>query len=77
MATRSVIRGTSMAVSVYSTVIKATRDLATLQPNVNKMELGLGPPPVAVSLAYDVLDDMVREYPLTNLVSHIFATTSN
>ena len=50
MATRNVIRGTSMAVSVYSTVIKATRDLATLQPNVNKMELGLGMPLATVSL---------------------------
>ena len=49
MATRSVTKTTSTAVCVRSIAMKATRHQVTLQPNANKMELGLGPPPVAVS----------------------------
>ena len=51
MATRSATKTTSTAVCVRSIAMKATRDLVTLQPNANKMELGLEPPPVAVSFS--------------------------
>ena len=49
MATKSVALAISMAVCVHSIVIKATKGRKTLQQNVERMALGLGPPPAAVS----------------------------